>query len=165
MSRTKDAANWSDSDIDRLRRMWSEGYQASDIAGALGRGSRSAVLGKVRRLGLPYRRTPTAEGRGPTNRKAGKQRPERAMPFTILAMPLLPTPKAGDAKALKGAAWVALPGTVSLADLEPGMCKWPIGETGPYLFCGCPTHGVYCEQHAAIATGRVPASEDLQEAA
>lgn len=63
----------------------------------------------------------------------------------------LPFRTHGDKQVLKGAAWRALPDTapVSLLDLEPGMCKWPIGETGPYLFCGAHTEGVYCAIHTA----------------
>lgn len=51
-------------------------------------------------------------------------------------------------------AWVALPGSEpkGLVDLEPGDCRWPIGEDSPFLFCSLPVeHGHYCHTHAARA--------------
>lgn len=65
--------------------------------------------------------------------------------------PVLPQ----DHRSLRGPAWRRLPGSspVALIDLEPGMCKWPIGEEAPYLFCGEACEGVYCEHHQALSHG------------
>ena len=50
---------WTDERIARLARLWSEGISAAGIARALGDGiSRSAVLGKLQRLGLLKSRRP-----------------------------------------------------------------------------------------------------------
>lgn len=46
-----------------------------------------------------------------------------------------------------------------LVDLERGMCKWPLYEDGPAVFCGCTVTSVdqngqpgrYCETHAAMS--------------
>ena len=54
---------WTDERIGDLRRLWSEGRSASEIAGILGDVTRNAVIGKAHRLGLsgrpsPIKRTP-----------------------------------------------------------------------------------------------------------
>jgi hypothetical protein len=44
---------WTDANVELLRKLWSEGKSASDIAKAIGGGmTRNAVIGKVHRLGL-----------------------------------------------------------------------------------------------------------------
>jgi GcrA cell cycle regulator len=48
---------WSDEKIAELRVLWARGTSATIIAAAFGNVSRSAVLGKVHRLGLPHRNT------------------------------------------------------------------------------------------------------------
>lgn len=52
--------SWTDDRIDFLKRMWSEGYTASEIAEELGGVSRNAVIGKAHRLGLLSR--PSMDG-------------------------------------------------------------------------------------------------------
>ena len=52
-------SNWDQEDIETLKRMWKEGRSATNIALALKKVSRSAVLGKVTRLGLTRKLNPT----------------------------------------------------------------------------------------------------------
>lgn len=49
---------------------------------------------------------------------------------------------------------------LTLVDLEPGQCKWPLFTDGSRLFCGAdilknedgePIHHVYCSAHASLA--------------
>ena len=47
--------SWTDERIETLKRLWSEGHSASQIAGELGGVSRKAVIGKVHRLKLESR--------------------------------------------------------------------------------------------------------------
>jgi len=47
--------NWTDERVEKLKRLWSEGLSASQIAAQLGGVSRNAVIGKVHRLSLPGR--------------------------------------------------------------------------------------------------------------
>ena len=47
--------SWTDERIETLKRLWSEGHSASQIAGELGGVSRNAVIGKVHRLKLESR--------------------------------------------------------------------------------------------------------------
>ena len=46
---------WTDDRVETLKRMWSEGASASQIAKELGGVTRNAVIGKVHRLGLSNR--------------------------------------------------------------------------------------------------------------
>ena len=53
------AMNWSDDRVEQLKTLWTEGLSASQIARALGGVTRNAVIGKVHRLGLAGRASPS----------------------------------------------------------------------------------------------------------
>ena len=63
--------SWTDERIDRLKKMWSAGATASQIADELGGVSRNAVIGKAHRLGLDARPSPV---------KAGEEKEKKAAP-------------------------------------------------------------------------------------
>src|SRR4030095_10557923 len=46
---------WTDDRVELLKKLWSDGLSASQIAGELGGITRNAVIGKVHRLGLSGR--------------------------------------------------------------------------------------------------------------
>ncbi|EAR51495.1 hypothetical protein OG2516_17281 [Oceanicola granulosus HTCC2516] len=50
--------SWTDERVELLKKMWSEGQSASQIAKELGGVTRNAVIGKVHRLGLSNRTGP-----------------------------------------------------------------------------------------------------------
>ena len=54
--------SWTDERIERLKKMWSAGATASQIADELGGVSRNAVIGKAHRLGLDPRPSPVKPG-------------------------------------------------------------------------------------------------------
>ncbi len=54
------AMNWTDERVELLRKLWSEGLSASQIAAQLGSVTRNAVIGKVHRLKLSSRGRTTA---------------------------------------------------------------------------------------------------------
>ncbi|MBE7216994.1 MAG: GcrA cell cycle regulator, partial [Caulobacteraceae bacterium] len=55
---------WTDDRVDSLRKLWLDGLSASQIAKQLGGGvTRNAVIGKVHRLGLSGRATPSKPAR------------------------------------------------------------------------------------------------------
>ena len=91
--------SWTDERIERLKKMWSQGATASQIADELGGVSRNAVIGKAHRLGLEQRPSPVkpgeekeakkprgpggrqpetrcTEGRGPKARSAARRLPQ-----------------------------------------------------------------------------------------
>ena len=49
---------WTDERVEQLKKLWSEGLSASQIANRLGDVTRNAVIGKVHRLGLEARAKP-----------------------------------------------------------------------------------------------------------
>src|SRR5262247_872403 len=57
----KDIASWTDERVELLKKLWSDGLSASQIAAELGGITRNAVIGKVHRLGLSGRaKSPSA---------------------------------------------------------------------------------------------------------
>lgn len=53
--------SWTDERVETLKKMWTEGQSASQIAKELGGVTRNAVIGKVHRLGLSNRSDDTEE--------------------------------------------------------------------------------------------------------
>src|SRR5690606_16813645 len=66
--------NWTDERVEKLKKLWSEGLSASQIAAQLGGVSRNAVIGKVHRLNLP--------GRAKAGGTQAAARPKRPAPAT-----------------------------------------------------------------------------------
>ncbi|MFE3838548.1 GcrA family cell cycle regulator [Pseudogemmobacter sonorensis] len=76
--------SWTDERVELLKRMWSEGQSASQIAKELGGVTRNAVIGKVHRLGL-------------SNRVGGKEEEEAAPPASAAAPSQPATPPRAEA--------------------------------------------------------------------
>ena len=51
--------SWTEERVEKLKTLWAEGHSASQIANQLGGVTRNAVIGKVHRLGLSGRATPS----------------------------------------------------------------------------------------------------------
>jgi len=51
--------SWTEDRVEVLKKLWAEGHSASQIAKELGGVTRNAVIGKVHRLGLSGRATPS----------------------------------------------------------------------------------------------------------
>ena len=54
---------WTDERVELLKKLWQDGLSASQIAKQLGGVTRNAVIGKVHRLGLSGRATPSKPAR------------------------------------------------------------------------------------------------------
>ena len=61
--------SWTDERVELLKKLWSDGLSASQIAAELGGITRNAVIGKVHRLGLSGR-AKSASSASPRPRKA-----------------------------------------------------------------------------------------------
>ncbi len=76
--------SWTDERVELLKKMWSEGQSASQIAKELGGVTRNAVIGKVHRLGLSNRtaaggaeaEVAPAAAAAPTRAKVAAPKPE-----------------------------------------------------------------------------------------
>ena len=71
--------SWTDDRVETLKRLWTEGQSASQIAKELGGVTRNAVIGKVHRLGLSNR-TEGEEPAKPAAPAAAAPAPEPARP-------------------------------------------------------------------------------------
>src|SRR5690348_17780732 len=96
--------SWTEERIDRLKKMWSEGSTASQIADELGGVSRNAVIGKAHRLGLEARPSPVKPG-------DEKEKPAAAAPA--------PKPAPAERAAPKPAAPAASPAPAAAAPAAP----------------------------------------------
>jgi GcrA cell cycle regulator len=154
-------AGWTEDRVGALKKLWLEGQSASQIAKQLGGGvTRNAVIGKVHRLGLSGRATPSQPARTTTFRPARTRTTPPAQPSaprrleagrTEAAQPAAPRP-AVAAPSLPAVA--EMPGTATVMTLGAHMCKWPIGDpsSSEFSFCGRrASEGVYCQEHARVA--------------
>ncbi len=70
--------DWNEERTATLRKLWLEGMSASQVARQLGGVSRSAVIGKVHRLGIAVRDIPTRQRTARSHRRQGPTpRPRR----------------------------------------------------------------------------------------
>jgi GcrA cell cycle regulator len=153
---------WNDERVELLKKLWSEGLSASQIAGRLGGVTRNAVIGKVHRLGLSGRATTSRmKSHRPRARVAQPQlQPKRlAKPrfqsqgnpavrslYPMDAEPFVPTVEELD---------IPLKERRTIASLTDCSCRWPIGDPQMADFHFCNRDKVpalpYCEFHARRA--------------
>ena len=62
--------SWTDERVELLKKLWSEGLSASQIAAQLGGVTRNAVIGKVHRLSLSGRAKPASNSPRPRKVRA-----------------------------------------------------------------------------------------------
>jgi len=160
---------WTETQVSRLKTLWSTSLSAAQIAVDLGGGiTRSAVIGKASRIKLPARRVVNIAQRAeskfnpPTNRPAAlKKRPD-------------PLPRRNQSNSLGGklAIMATEPGIpehleepavgagMQLIELENGNCRWPFGHPNSdhFYFCGADGADMngkrpYCPFHTRKAQG------------
>ncbi len=79
--------SWTDERVETLKRMWTEGQSASQIAKELGGVTRNAVIGKVHRLGLSNR------AGGPNSTEEEEEAPAAVRPATASEPVKMPEPR------------------------------------------------------------------------
>ncbi len=142
---------WTDERVELLKKLWQDGLSASQIAKQLGGVTRNAVIGKVHRLGLSGRATPSKPARtvfkAPRPARpvsAGPSAPRRiAEPMALAPQPPTPVRYVDET-----------PGTATVLTLGAHMCKWPIGDPSMdnFTFCGRRSgEGPYCHEHSQVA--------------
>ncbi|MCI4645595.1 MAG: GcrA cell cycle regulator [Hyphomonadaceae bacterium] len=152
---------WTDERVETLKKLWAEGHSASQIAKELGGVTRNAVIGKVHRLGLSGRATPSR----PVKRPPRLARPKpRILPDGTVKTPQPRSASPAVTKATREdrAEIEALPPLelkngekATVLNLSGSMCKWPIGDPADpnFAFCGrnAECGSPYCAEHAKIA--------------
>ena len=140
---------WTDERVETLKKLWLDGLSASQIAKQLGGVTRNAVIGKVHRLGLSGRATPSKPQR--TVFKAPRP------PRPVSSAPSAPRRIAEPVSAQQPQAYRIVdeaPGTATVLTLGAHMCKWPIGDPSldNFTFCGRRSgEGPSCDHHAQVA--------------
>jgi GcrA cell cycle regulator len=107
-------ANWSDDRVEQLKTLWTEGLSASQIARALGGVTRNAVIGKVHRLGLAGRASPSRSDR-PRLPMAPKA------PSVRSHVPAVPVVEEDPLQLEDGS-------HATVLTISDRMCRWPIGD-------------------------------------
>ena len=157
--------SWTDDRVETLKKMWTDGQSASQIAKELGGVTRNAVIGKVHRLGLSNR-----AGAAVTPAPAAAPEPAEPAAAATPAAPAstippaeedLPEPPMSAARRAIIPAGQPLPPQPSLNEISPEAlakvseieksakkltlmeltektCKWPVGDpaTDDFWFCG-----------------------------
>jgi GcrA cell cycle regulator len=166
--------NWTDERVELLRKLWSEGLSASQIAAQLGSVTRNAVIGKVHRLKLSGRGRTTAAAprqKKTTSSAAGGKSVSRAATVTrsittSIGATALQTQFDAEPVARYHSrpienVVVPISRRLQLVQLSERTCKWPNGDplTEDFSFCGndAAETGPYCGYHSRIAFQ--PASE------
>lgn len=165
--------NWTDERVELLRKLWSEGLSASQIAAQLGAVTRNAVIGKVHRLKLSSRGraapAPTRQKKAPqagtiktATRTVSMGRPVTAsIGATALQAQFDAEPVVRYHVRPVENVVVPISRRLQLVQLSERTCKWPNGDplSEDFSFCGNDSAdtGPYCGYHARIAFQ--PASE------
>ncbi len=131
---------WTDERVEQLKSLWTEGLSASQIARALGGVTRNAVIGKVHRLGLAGRVSPSRS-----------ERPRLPVVPKVAVRLHAPEPPVVEEDPIH----LADGNFVTVLTINDRMCRWPIGDPSEneFHFCGHkPKNGSpYCEAHARKA--------------
>ncbi|APF36316.1 GcrA cell cycle regulator [Chelatococcus daeguensis] len=158
---------WSDERVELLRKLWTEGLSASQIAAELGGVTRNAVIGKVHRLGLSGRAKSAAPAASRPRKAAHTRSPSHPMTqpsgqtvvrgnTALAAAPELETEAVPQEQFQpQDEVVVPLSERVTIMELREAMCRWPMGDptTPDFRFCGARSLlGMpYCAHHARIA--------------
>jgi GcrA cell cycle regulator len=152
--------SWNDERIEILKKLWTEGLSASQIAGRIGGVSRNAVIGKVHRLGLSGRATTSRlKSSRPRLRLANAQQAKRPMKprFANVGNTALRALYQPDAEPFIPAEELDIPMAErkTIVTLTDCSCRWPIGDPQMADFHFCNRDKVaglpYCEFHARRA--------------
>lgn len=155
---------WTEERVETLKKLWADGLSASQIAKQLGGVTRNAVIGKVHRLGLSGRATPSRPTRRPAPPRPAAQRRAASPRNASKPKPAAPparaearAPAPAPARPVAPIKPAVLPSGeyATVMTLREGMCKWPIGDPSDpeFRFCGRPAKpgSAYCEAHAEMA--------------
>ena len=146
---------WDEAEVALLRKLSLDGRSCSQIGKAMGC-SRSAVIGKLHRLGIKHGPTAINDAR---HFRAKPQPKPKAPPMAQKRssitggfqhsgmLPRAPLPEQRQTDVAR----------VDFAGLEPHHCRFPIGEPVEG-FCGHPKVGgiAYCEHHASRCYQPIP---------
>ena len=147
--------SWTDERVELLKKLWSDGLSASQIAAELGGITRNAVIGKVHRLGLSGR-AKSASSAAPRARKP-RSTMLRMARASIRGNTALAHAYEIEVEALPEPIDNIIPigQRRTILELNEQTCRWPVGDPGSsdFFFCGGTTiNGLpYCAYHSRVA--------------
>jgi GcrA cell cycle regulator len=152
--------SWTDERVELLKKLWSDGLSASQIAAELGGITRNAVIGKVHRLGLSGR-AKSASSAAPRPRKA------RSPMMRIGRASIRGNTALAHAYEMEAEAAPELIDNVipigqrrTILELTEQTCRWPVGDPGSteFFFCGGNTLGglPYCALNPRNRDAKAP---------
>ncbi|WP_375660459.1 GcrA family cell cycle regulator [Bartonella sp. CL71SXKL] len=164
---------WTCERVELLKKLWSEGLSASQIAAQLGGVSRNAVIGKVHRLKLPGRgktaqgstraqKTPVGSSSSSSprvRRNTSTVSPINTSSVSIEETALKTEFVVEDVKEVdmstKSNVVVPISRQLNLLQLSENTCRWPVGDplSADFHFCGADSDesSPYCAFHAKLA--------------
>lgn len=144
-------SNWTNDQIELLKKWWSEDVSASQIALRLGDWcTRNAVLGKAHRLHLPAKKKLKTSATTKVSRKPVGQHRKKSKPTETKTVRVSETIVKESVKDVTPSILRSL----GLMELSDTTCRWPIGDPHHenFCYCGNDTDGkAYCTQHANLA--------------
>lgn len=149
--------SWTEAKLETLKKLWTEGASYSSIAKQIGGGlTRSAIAGKVRRIGLPYRKDPRDSAAACIARvQRARQKAQAARKRAVVFIPnkvLKPTKT--ELLRTELALIAALPSideSLTVATLRPNQCRYINGDPKTDgTFCGRASDGSWCSQHRKL---------------
>lgn len=145
-------AAWTQTEDETLTTLWVKGHSSRDISSELQGRSPHAVIGRAHRIGLPTHEDAPQFQAGKAKRR-DKQRKEfsvrsirRSAAGTSKKQSLPKKPRKADPPALAPNSQ-----PVGIADLNRGMCRWPVTDGEPWKYCGAPADGSYCAFHKSLS--------------
>ncbi|WP_455478816.1 GcrA family cell cycle regulator [Bartonella sp. B10] len=163
---------WTCERVELLKKFWSEGLSASQIAARLGGVSRNAVIGKVHRLKLQGRgkvaqvvsraqktladvNTSTAKVRRTASVALPSSTASCSVGATALKMEFVAEDVTETDISEKSNVVVPMSRHLNLLQLSENTCRWPVGDPllPDFHFCGADSgeNGPYCDFHAKVA--------------
>jgi len=144
--------DWTEERIEQLKKLWGEGFSASECATRLGGITRNSVIGKIHRLGLSGKYRLTRESAPRPRRMTATLKVKRMRKENAAAQLLETTEQQVSRPEMPQMRPNKRP--LLLHDLQPHHCRWPDGDRAPYSFCGAPKAfgSSYCEEHKRRST-------------
>lgn len=141
--------NWTPERVEAVKDLWAKDCSLSVIASQIGGGvSRSAVMGKVHRLGLPMR----GKRYGEINIRAGNKDPRAPHHPRIVRVPAKLVPI--QAQPIDDAL-IPIEQRKTILELTSHTCRWPVGDVdrSGFFFCGAEParNSPYCSGHCLRA--------------
>lgn len=138
---------WNEELEQNLIKLWNQGVTTAEIGRILGV-TKNSVIGKSHRLNLQKRESCIKY-------KEEIESTDKEIISENESIKDTKVEKVSSKSTVTPSKEIKKEKLITLMDLEPGMCHWPVGDPKDedFHFCGCKTHHgrVYCDYHHSIA--------------